>query len=588
VKLTNKEKVYKEEVIYDYDDIAFEPVKRQEIYEDPSARSMHGTSYEAQWIIRRMLPSVEQFKAMFSADPEAKNVNKVRPVSSYVGEDVEFFEPPKDVTNTNCVELLHYYNKADDRYIVVANDILIKDVPLPYRHKQLPFVKIDAYEVLHQFNGMGIPDKLKNVQSEEEILKNLVYDRLHITANPIIKVKKSIYGEFSKAYQTAQPGLMVPVNNQDDVQSLDYPAMNFDMFRGIDMLDRDAVIATQIDPTQMGVNQKYVSATTSMFTKEQADAFIASLIDTWTEPLIIAGEMCISLMSQFYTIPRVEAAGKTAKNKNMRLLDIEINPNTLEVREKRGKYSYLEIKPEFFNINGDWEVEISPESVELQSRAIEMQKAQTALAQYAPFMIDPNDPKSKMSNPMGWVDGPKLLEWSMEVQSIPKEIMAVLTEDEDISTERAELQGKKLQAGEVVPGIAGEPEAHIWVHVEQMRILNGKKKNIEKQFEDFPPEVMELAMQTPEAEEMKKLDGILQLYVEHLMADTAPKVMDAPGVMKDSQPEPAAQASVPMPPGLTPAGGAQPPMPAAGNQQSGMTPEESSPSGMGRPPMAMQ
>ncbi|KKR56936.1 MAG: hypothetical protein UT94_C0024G0030, partial [Candidatus Uhrbacteria bacterium GW2011_GWF2_40_263] len=91
-------------------------------------------------------------------------------------------------------------------------------------------------------------------------------------------------------------------------------------------------------------------------------------------------------MSQFYTIPRVEAAGKTAKNKNMRLLDIEINPNTLEVREKRGKYSYLEIKPEFFNINGDWEVEISPESVELQSRAIEMQKAQTALAQYAPFM----------------------------------------------------------------------------------------------------------------------------------------------------------------------------------------------------------
>ena len=582
-KVKNRQKVYKEEYIYDYDDIAFEPVKIQEIYVDPSARNFHGTSYEAQWIIRRMLPSLEQFKAMYSSDPDAKNINKVRPASAYIGEDVEFFEPPKDVNESNYVELLHYYNKAEDRYVVVANDVLIKDVPLPYKHKQLPFVKIDAYEVLNQFYGMGIPDKLINIQSEEEILKNLVYDRLHITANPIIKVKKSIYGEFSKAYQTAEPGLMVPVNQQDDVAPLEYQAMNFDMFRGIDALNRDAVLATQIDPIQMGVNQKYVSATTSMLTKEQMDTYITSLIDTWTEPLNIAAKQCISLMSQFYTVPRVEAASKTAKNKQIRLLDIKINPQTLEVTDDRGKYSYIEIKPEFFNINGDWAVEISSESVEVQSKAIEAQKAQTALAQYAPFFIDPNSPQSAMSNPQGWVDGPKMVEWSMEVQGIPKANMAVLTEDEDISIERATLQGQLMAAGEFVPGIPGEPEAHKKVHVEHLKITNKEKKDIEKKFEQYPPEVLNYLQGTPLWTQLEELDKIAQIQAEHLMKDDQPRIMAVPTAVQEATPP--QPADVPMPPGLTPAGGAQPPMPAGGNQQSGMTPDMG---GMpqGRPPMA--
>ena len=579
-KVKNKEKVYETEWIYDYDDIALEPIKIQEVFTDPSARNLHGTSYEAQYIIRRMLPSLAQFKAMFSNDPDAKNVNKVRPVSHYIGEQVEFFEPPTDVNNDDYVELLHYYNKAEDRYVVVANDVLIKDTPLPYRHKQLPIVKIDTYEVLHQFYGAGIPDRLMNIQSEEEILKNLVYDRLHITANPILKVRKSIYGEFSKAYQTAQPGLMVPVNQQDDVQALEYQTMSFDMFRGIDALNRDAVLATQIDPIQMGVNQKYVSATTSMLTKEQMDSYISALIDTWTEPLNIVAKQCVSLMSQFYTIPRIEDAGKSARSRQLRIADIEINPNTLEVVEKRGKYTYLEIKPDFFNIHGDWDIEIAPESVEVQSKAIEMQKSQASLAQLAPFMIDPNNPQSAMGNPMGWIDGPKTISWYLETNGIPHELMAVTQEDEDISIERAEAQGKAILGGENIPGIPGEPEVHKKVHVEQLKLVNKEKGKLEKEFEQLPPEMVQMALNTEQGMQLQELMEIAGRFAEHLMDDDQPKVMETPTAVNKVQPQ---QPQVPMPPGLTPAGGGQPPMPAGGNQQSGMAP------GMpeqGRPPMA--
>lgn len=569
-KIKSGEKVYKEEEIYDYDDIAVEPVKMQEIYADPSARTLHGTSYEAQWVIRRMLPSYDQFKAMYKNDPDAKNVSKVRPVSYYVKEEVEFFEPPKDIDDDNYVELLHYYDKARDEYIVLANDVVIKEMPLPYRHKQLPFVKINAYDVVHQFYGMGVPDKVLNVQSEEEILKNLVYDRLHITANPMMKVKKSVYGEFSKAYQTGEPGLMLPVNAQDDVMPLEYPTMNFDMFRAIELLERDAVMATQIDPIQMGVNQKYVSATTSMLTKEQMDSYITALIDTWTEPLSILAKQIVSLMSQFYTVPRVEAAGKTARNRQVRLIDIEINPDTLDVKESRGKYTYLEIKPDFFDINGDWDIEIAPESVEVQSRAIEMQKSQANLAQLAPFFVDPSNPQSVMMNPNGYIDGPKTIEWYLETNSLPKDLMATTTEDEDISVERATLQGKKMIAGESVPGIPGEPEAHKKVHVKQMIIVNEKKAEIDKQFEQVPQEMLPMMMNTDMGRQLMQLDKISNIFAEHLMEDDKPKVLEVQGSVQSGMPQ---QPQVPMPPGLTPAGSAQPPAPAGGNQQSGMGPE---------------
>ena len=580
-KVKNKEKVYEKKDIYDYDDIVFEPVKIQEVYVDPSARNLHGTSYEAQWIIRRMLPSITQFKAMYRGDPDAKNVSKVRPASAYIGEETEFFEPPRDIKDNDYVELLHYYNKAEDRYVVVANDVVIKDMPLPYMHKQLPFVKINAYEVLHQFYGMGIPDRLMNIQGEEEILKNMIYDRLHITANPILKIKKSIYGEFSKAYQTAEPGLMVPVNQQDDVQPLEYQTMNFDMFRGIEALTRDAVIATQIDPIQMGVNQKYVSATTSMLTKEQMDGYITALIDSWTEALNVAAKQCISLMSQFYTVPRIESAGKTAKNKQIRLTDIEINPETLDVSEKRGAYTYLKIKPEFFNINGDWDIEIAPESVEVQSRAIEMQKSQASIAQLAPFMVDPSNPQSVLANPAPWIDGPKLLSWYMDTNGIPKEIMATAQEDEDITVERATLQGKLMLGGEAVPGIPGESEAHKAVHVKQLTIVNKQKNGLEKQLEQLDPMQMEFIMNSEYGEKLKELDKLANIFAEHLMSDDKPKVMGVPEAITGGKPQ--QQPQVPMPPGMTPAGGGQPPMPAAGNQQSGMSagvPEQ------GRPPMA--
>jgi hypothetical protein len=185
-----------------------------------------------------------------------------------------------------------------------------------------------------------------------------------------------------------------------------------------------------------------------------------------------------------------------------------------------------------------------------------------------------------MANPMGWIDGPKTLEWYMETNAIPKELMAVLSEDEDITAERAELQGKKILAGEPVPGIAGEPELHKKVHVDQLRIINKQKAELEKSFEEYPPELMEYMIMSPQGQQLQELDKIANMLATHLMEDDQPKAMEVQGSVQSSMPQ---QPEVPMPPGLTPAGGQPPAVPAGGNQQSGMQPEVPP---QGRPPMA--
>lgn len=596
INLKQGKGVYRTKKIYDYDDIAIEPVKIQELYWDPSARYLHGETYEAQFIIRRMLPSMAQFKALFSNDPDAKNVDKVIPGSAYNDEMTEFFAPPRDVTSDDYVQVLHYYNKAKDRYVVIANDVVIKDMPLPFDHKMLPFVMLTTYEKPHFFVGAGIPDRLLPIQAEEEYLKNNTYDRLHITNNPMLLVKRSMYGEFSRSWQEAKPGVMLPVDNTGDaVRPLEFPQTNFDVFRAIDLLNRDAVIATQIDPVQMGIQQKYVSATTSMLTKEQMETYIGSLVDSWGQGLSLMGYMILFLMRQYYTIPQVEKYAGKRKNRVLILENMEINPNTFEIIQTKPKdYSFFEIKSDYFDIEGDWGVSISAESMETVSKALEMQKAQANLAQLAPFMVDPRDQQKIMAHPNPYINGPETIAWYLETNNLPEELAVNIIEDEDISIKRAEEQGKLILAGEAIAGIPGEPDVHKRVHVKQLMALNQKNQSTQRQMEQLGPYAAMYAPMMPEFQDLQNSQIIAATLAEHLRLDDSPKVLLEESVIQQAQPpRPVQPPAVPMPPGLNQGGAGQPPTPAGtvtmvpgGNQGMG-EPEPQAPTDMGgRPPMA--
>ena len=94
-----------------------------------------------------------------------------------------------DVRGSDFVEVIKYFNVPKDRYMVIANGVLLNPVkekgktdeiisPLPWNHKKLPFAKsifepIDA----NFFYGMPLPQKVKSPQEAINSLWELALDR---------------------------------------------------------------------------------------------------------------------------------------------------------------------------------------------------------------------------------------------------------------------------------------------------------------------------------------------------------------------------------------------------------------------------
>ena len=104
-----------------------------------------------------------------------------------------------DVRGSDFVEVIKYFNAPKDRYMIIANGVLLNPVkeegkndeilcPLPWNHKHLPFAKT-VFEPLDAnfFYGMPLPQKVKSPQEALNKLWELALDReTRSVAAPII------------------------------------------------------------------------------------------------------------------------------------------------------------------------------------------------------------------------------------------------------------------------------------------------------------------------------------------------------------------------------------------------------------------
>ena len=93
------------------------------------------------------------------------------------------------------VELIRYYNKDVDEYIIIANGIWLNPIkvkgnkfeisPLPFNHKELPFweIKFDFFGS-DFFYGKSLPDRLKSMQDVLNVLTNMLLDQSFMTIFP--------------------------------------------------------------------------------------------------------------------------------------------------------------------------------------------------------------------------------------------------------------------------------------------------------------------------------------------------------------------------------------------------------------------
>jgi hypothetical protein len=118
------------------------------------------------------------------------------------------------------VEVIKYYNKETDEFIIIANYIWLNPIivdgtsvtsPIPFNHKELPFwdIKNELFDATF-FYGKSLPDKLKSLQDVANVLNNMLLDQSFLTVfKPLLT-----NGFDSMEDDYLRPGRRTPVDTQ--------------------------------------------------------------------------------------------------------------------------------------------------------------------------------------------------------------------------------------------------------------------------------------------------------------------------------------------------------------------------------------
>ena len=313
MEVKDGEITYKEREIIDYDDVYTRWVDNWSAFMD---ESVDDTKYAKDCVYREVL-DWETFQAMYKGKPGFKNIDKVVPASS-VGKNAGFFRLADDMEGDG-VEILHYSNKVTDSYDVLANNVVIREAPMPNRHKELPIDKWTFYPIPGQIYGMGIPYIIYTLVEERRSGRNMAADRNKMQLSKMFFVNDLF--DLDEDDLTPRPHGMVKINTnglpmQQAVMPLEYGDVPASSLRFDEALLMEERRAHGLDdrPAQTAGG----TATESAIISEAAQKRI-NLINTlqnWTT-LTSIGRKKWSNMQFFYPAPRMEeiVVGNETKQK---------------------------------------------------------------------------------------------------------------------------------------------------------------------------------------------------------------------------------------------------------------------------------
>lgn len=414
---------YEKKKITDFDDDYMEWIENEYIFVDPAADHID----KAQDCVRREILDVDNFKRIYGMRADFKHVEKV-----CAGGDLSrtaFFRMPQDMEK-NEVEVLHYYNRNLDMYYVLANNVLVRLGPIPFKHKELPLAVVYHYRVPGRFYGMGIPKVIHSLSEERSSLRNLNMDRQKMHLNKMFLVDDRI--DIDDEEGVVRPHGFIEVNTGGQpvnsvIQPLEYGDVPASYFRTEEILLEDIRRAHGIDDRIQGVNVGG-TATEAAILKESAMKrvnMIASLAEMDTVRRI--GRLKWSNIQFFYPAPRVERITEDnieREKKVYRKITVEgqqftvvedDNGKHLKINEIEGSTTFsLDPKMATY-MQGDFDITVDAEAHAIISKPIQQAKMVELLTLIAgqPEWMQEIEPTKGLKrvfdlfdeNPKNWLKG---------------------------------------------------------------------------------------------------------------------------------------------------------------------------------------
>ena len=394
---TIKLKDGKEKQILEFDDCYLQPIRLQDFYKDEKGRAFSGPNSCKDAIWRNVM-DYDDFRTFFKGDVwnPLGTADLVRP-----GGDVnyyEFFKPDERLDHSREVEVLWYWNKTDDVFAVTANDVLVRNEPNPYKHKQLPFVK--AVDIIrpYQFYGKGEAELLESLQEEENTLRRMIIDRNHLDIDKPILTSDVLTLEDEDAM--AAPHRVIPVGDVNQVKFPEYSDIPRSVFLTLEMLNEDKVRVTGMDERQQSVSQAGTATEAAILKEATLKRLNMKMWHVKNDTLVDLGRLRVANIMQFYSQPKLkdvageamvaklEKEGKIvlsggkkyeAEYRQIRLEDqkVDIDPLTRQPSVKPTKgFTFFTADPRFFMPSaGSFDIRYKASSQLPISKPLEQQKA---------------------------------------------------------------------------------------------------------------------------------------------------------------------------------------------------------------------
>lgn len=302
---------YKEKQICDFDDDFAKWIPNEYIYIDEKCNHIN----DAVDGVRREILNIREFQRIYGMKKDFMNVEFVQR-----GGDVStrsYFKLPQDISG-NDVEILHYYNRALDVYWVAANNVVIRDGPLPWKHKELPFAVRYYYRVPGQFWGLGIPKVLQMLSEERNSIRNLNMDRQNLQINKMF-LHNNMFDINEEDLVSRPHGLISVETNglpiDQAIKPIEYGDVPASYFKTEQIMVEDIIRATGIDTRLTDVPEQN-TATASNISREQQLKRV-TMLGTLDEmdTLIRLGRIKWSNIQFFYPLGRMDTIYEDDKEK---------------------------------------------------------------------------------------------------------------------------------------------------------------------------------------------------------------------------------------------------------------------------------
>lgn len=323
----------------------------------------------------RSIMTEDEFDEEFG---EYTDADKVMTVSSWVNESTPFWQQSNDVGN-DYVEVIRYFNKKTDEYVIIANGVWINPVgkkkicPLPWNHKKLPFWAFVSEPLDgHFFYGRSFIDKLISFCDAKDALFDRILDQVTLAISKPIITDGSFASAFTKGF--LQPNNVITVDytngkpNLDVLPIQDPSPVAFNLYQLLQTNIEQSSITSEVLGGQ-SVRKKTAEEVATQ--REAANQIVSLFLSLAENGIKEKNKLRFANLLQFYSMPNIENDEykfKVITLNNEKMMDgsygkVSIKVTPMPSQEnvemmKNGIYDnveFIEISPDFIR---NWQADI--------------------------------------------------------------------------------------------------------------------------------------------------------------------------------------------------------------------------------------